>query len=284
MRCKWQLGGLLFCCVFSFATIAEATLVELNPIDADSIKPYQDSNYNSKAYVYSYYRNDPLNKHVGYLKFDLSSIPDGSTIDSMTLKLYTEIAWVTPGQPANIYRTSNDSWSSTTADLYPGTDELLGADQVITLSFSPYTWVLDVDAFNPQTDLTDNLLSLGITSTGYFNWFALDGLNFSKYPLLSINYSPASIPGDANGDTYVDGGDYTLWANNFLQTGQTWEDGDFTGEGIVDGADYTIWANNFAPAPLLSPAAVPEPSALALAAIGALGLAGYARRHRGRAN
>lgn len=75
-------------------------------------------------------------------------------------------------------------------------------------------------------------------------------------------------PGDANFDDLVDGGDYTIWADNYLQTDQTWEDGDFTGDGMVDGADYTVWADNYAPFP--SASAVPEPSTLVLLGAGAL--------------
>ena len=85
------------------------------------------------------------------------------------------------------------------------------------------------------------------------------------------------IPGDSNLDGFVDGADYTIWADHFLVTGQNWETGDLNGDGIVDGADYTIWADHFAPAQL-SLSAVPEPSTLAPTCIGALGMLIAARR------
>ena len=53
------------------------------------------------------------------------------------------------------------------------------------------------------------------------------------------------LAGDATFDRVVDGGDYTVWADNFGSTGKQYYQGDFTGDGLVDGGDYTIWADNF---------------------------------------
>ncbi|GAG09033.1 unnamed protein product, partial [marine sediment metagenome] len=51
-------------------------------------------------------------------------------------------------------------------------------------------------------------------------------------------------PGDANYDGVVDGGDYTLWADNYEQPGG-WGNGDFNGDGITDGGDFTLWADHY---------------------------------------
>jgi hypothetical protein len=79
----------------------------------------------------------------------------------------------------------------------------------------------------------------------------------------------------------VDGGDNTLWADHNLQTGQTWGAGDFTGDGLVNGGDYTVWADHFNPAPALA-TAVPEPSTLVLAGIGAVAVLVFGTRRRSR--
>ena len=110
--------------------------------------------------------------------------------------------------------------------------------------------------------------------------WAVESLTAPTLPARLYAVSPAYTvppPGDANYDGLVDGADYVTWADHFLQTG-TWFDnhlgwttGDFNGDGIIDGADYTAWADNFAPTQL-SVSAVPEPSTLALSAIGALAL------------
>ena len=109
-----------------------------------------------------------------------------------------------------------------------------------------------------------SLFVADLSSTG-----ALSGFGTGK--IYQINYVPE--PGDANLDGLVDGLDYTVWADHFLQSGQTWGTGDFNGDGFVDGADYTVWADHFAPVFWsLSPVPVPEPSAWCVAAIGALTL------------
>ncbi len=76
--------------------------------------------------------------------------------------------------------------------------------------------------------------------------------------------------GDASLDGCVDGGDYSLWADNYALgvPGKTWVQGDFSGDGIVDGADYTFWADNYEAGCGGSP--IPEPAALALLAVGSL--------------
>lgn len=79
------------------------------------------------------------------------------------------------------------------------------------------------------------------------------------------------IFGDANNDRLVDGADYTVWADNFLKTGTSFDQGDFNRDGIVNGVDYVLWAGHFSPR--LSASVVPEPSSLALFAAGLAGLA-----------
>jgi hypothetical protein len=67
----------------------------------------------------------------------------------------------------------------------------------------------------------------------------------------------------------VDGADYTVWADNYLSTGNPpnsqggWSVGNFTEDDVVDGADYTVWADHYLQG--CAGAAVPEPcSALAI--------------------
>lgn len=104
----------------------------------------------------------------------------------------------------------------------------------------------------------------------------IDNLRFGQL-------SAALAPGDANGDGVVDGSDFTLWADHYLQVGRSFDQGDFNGDGIVDSADYTLWADHYSVAvsPLVAGGALlttatPEPATWALAACGAVVVAAAA--------
>ncbi|MEZ6068684.1 MAG: hypothetical protein R3C10_00145 [Pirellulales bacterium] len=81
---------------------------------------------------------------------------------------------------------------------------------------------------------------------------------------------PNSLPGDGNGDGWVDGLDYLLWAGAFgAHPGSDGDvsDGDFNDDGWVDGLDYLLWAGNFGSHASTN---VPEPGAFVLVLMGSL--------------
>jgi hypothetical protein len=103
--------------------------------------------------------------------------------------------------------------------------------------------------------------------------------------------------GDATLDGKVDGSDYSRIDNGYLTHATGWNNGDFNYDNVIDGSDYTLIDNAFnaqggaiaseianpsvtATAQIAgsSAAAVPEPAAMSLLAIGAAGVLGRRRR------
>lgn len=86
--------------------------------------------------------------------------------------------------------------------------------------------------------------------------------------------------GDANGDRAVNVGDLGVLAGHWGQGGQTWSEGDFTGDGLVNIGDLGVLAGHWGwtGAPPGSPPAVPEPTGLAILALGAAAIPRPRRR------
>jgi hypothetical protein len=91
--------------------------------------------------------------------------------------------------------------------------------------------------------------------------FSLDDVVITQLP-------DVVIPGDADGDGYVDADDAAALATNWgTASGATWAMGDFNGDGKVNAADASILAANWNPAPAEA-AGVPEPGMIVLLAAG----------------
>ncbi|HBO45382.1 MAG TPA: hypothetical protein DD670_15915, partial [Planctomycetaceae bacterium] len=84
--------------------------------------------------------------------------------------------------------------------------------------------------------------------------------------IQSIAGVPERLPGDANGDGYVDAADAATLAAHWGQAGG-WTQGDFNADGTVNAVDASILAANWCPstpAEQASTGTVPEPSFVAM--------------------
>jgi hypothetical protein len=148
------------------------------------------------------------------------------------------------------------------------------------------------DPLRPLIDLTapplftqiqvPSLVSLGLPASA-----VMLPIYTSSSVLLSIFSIGSAFGPDFNGDGVVDALDLAIWkANKGITMGASVLQGDANGDGAVDGADYLIWLEQFTMGPgagsggFESPSGgtVPEPTGLALLAIG--GLLASAFRHR----
>lgn len=147
------------------------------------------------------------------------------------------------------------------------------------------------DDYNPQAGDSFEIITAGSLSG------AFSGFTMSPDPglLWSLDYVGSSvflefggvappISADFNDDGIVDALDLDLIRMNFGMEPATMADGDANNDGRVDGADFLIWQRQLGTSPVLPAAlpiaaAVPEPTGMALAALGLLALVrGYSPR------
>lgn len=151
----------------------------------------------------------------GFIKFDLSSIPDSASISAMTLTLYAEGDFSAPlGSPEiQVRRSSFDSWSRGGSGFPVTYDETLTAvdsGPFPSVRHTAYAFALNVGAVNWLTDLTDDLLSLVLdevsaTSSDLMYFFGSDpvsatgnatstGSVLAYVPTLTVEFDTVQVP------------------------------------------------------------------------------------------
>jgi hypothetical protein len=108
------------------------------------------------------------------------------------------------------------------------------------------------------------------------------GLMWNSSKLYTTGVLSVQMLGDYNGNGVVDAADYTVWRDTLGQMG-TGLAADGNGNGTIDAGDYTVWQTNFgnhAGSGATSSLAVPEPTGLLLAWIGALAMQNFVADRR----
>jgi len=138
---------------------------------------------------------------------------------------------------------------------------------------------------------TRHLTALGVMQNSSLSGDPLYSSSFDGTTGLSLTTSDVLVKftyyGDANLDGIVDGSDYSLIDNGYLNHLTGWQNGDLNYDGIVDGSDYTLIDNTFntqgaalTEAVATSTVAVPEPAGFGI--VWLVGSILFQTRRRGR--
>lgn len=160
------------------------------------------------------------------------------------------------------------------SDEFDAVLELLDADGVVVASVDDTTWDDDqfVDLSSPEDEDDDPfLVNIPLNAGDYFLRVSSATTDVSDPPVpgdrywlvTSLDLVGPSLPGDYNGDGFVDAADYTVWrdTDGTLVT-FAYEGADGDGSGLIDAGDYAVWADNYGAG--VAPTAVPEPTAAVL--------------------
>ncbi len=163
---------------------------------------------------------------------------------------------------------------------FDGFNNINGWNPSLVVGTQTSTWTYDIGFFHDGDTANGE-----IVATNYIELiFEEYSNNSTVIHIDNVRFiTPQVITANFDGNTVVDGGDLSIWKNNFGATGQTSNaNGDANGNGTVDGGDFLLWQQQFG-ATVGAAAAVtsaPEPAAALLATI-ALGAASLGRRRPG---
>jgi hypothetical protein len=162
--------------------------------DSYVYKASSSSNYGTQYYIYS---TGYTQEKIGYLKFDISSLPESAKIRSA--KLYLYVNYVYRSYAANvtkIYSVDDNSWTETsiTYNNRPPATKLLDTKQVTSYRYWQDWDITQQASEDLQSDKVVNLAVKSEPRENYKNWyyyvrFASKDYTYGAYtPYLKIEY------------------------------------------------------------------------------------------------
>ncbi len=257
------LGGL---CVSAVADTLIVTTIDDNTLIEDSGGAWS-SGASLNFYAGRVGPNGESKLRRGVIKFDVAAIPVGSTIQSVTVKLYCSKSGSGSAFVVNLKRLTQSfgegssfsfggggsppsigdaTWIHRSyPNLYwtvPGGDFVAAASASKSVSGTgPYTWtstpllVSDVQGWVNNSAVNYGWLVQGNEVTlQSVKRFDTHEAAASTQPILTVTYAPpAPMIGDLNGDLKVNGADLAILLGQWGASGS----GDFDASGAVNGAD-----------------------------------------------
>ena len=156
--------------------------------DTESVSTSSFTNYNDN--LLRAYSNSG-NKVNGFIKFNLSSLPDNAEINSVSLRLVLMTNYNSPYNSPNldVYYVETDDWSR--ANTPANGISLTALLNTNNTSFdATNTYELDLTAWDISSDLTDNVLTLGLTNTkNDYSYVYFHGSDEGTRPVLIVSYT-----------------------------------------------------------------------------------------------
>lgn len=184
--------------------VAQTNQVSLKPTDdtyVDSSSP--DSNYGGitlfcvkNSEYYSTYYNSTI-QQIAWLKFDLSTIPNGVTVDNATLQLFALI--ISETSNVNVYSCSDNSWTelALTYSNMPNYNTSPIDSVVVASGYQGYSWsVIDAvrNALNTNSKAVTIVLNNSPQNSDNFMEFGSKEMGADGSPKLTIQYSSNAPP------------------------------------------------------------------------------------------
>lgn len=222
--------------------------------------------------------NDTVRRAL--LQFDLTSVPAGSTVTSVSLKL-TMLQTISGAYPASLHRCAaswgegasgpsfgesegggfpaqagdatwlhrfyaTSTWTTAGGDFAAGASATTSVDQIGDYTWSSAQLTADVQSWvnNPAANNGWVLRGDEATTGSAKRYGSRAQALATDRPALTITYSPP-CPGDINADGRVNTADLTQLLGNFGHAVTPNTGGDINGDGFVNTADLTALLGNF---------------------------------------